>query len=303
MTAHVAERGEGRGRVVLRLTGTQAANEQAIRAAIHVAQAFHSEIESLFVYDRQIADAAGYGFVREIAAPAIVRFSSAAVAREASEGRGIDVAGIQRQLELIGRHVQRRVGELAALADVPVHMRFVSDTPLRALSEACQVAGPWNVVALAEPFTAESLSRLETLFERVTGMTGVVLVGPRAAAPDRGSAVVAVIEDPERVTGMLRTAERLAGASRSDVVLAVAAASRAAQSWLRTEVAHAMEDRPAVPIVELGRAGGGAGVIAEALRQLRPGFVIAEHGGLVVPREGDFRPLGVALGCPLLVVR
>lgn len=296
MTAHVAERGEGRGRVVLRLTGTQAANEIAIRAAIRVAYAFHSEIESLFVHDRQIADAAGYAFVREIR-------SDRAGQVPAGGSGGVDVAAIHRHIELTARQVQRRVGELAALADVPVHVRYVSDTPLRALSAACQMAGPWNVVALAEPFTTTSLTRLETLFERVTGMTGVLMVGPRAASPETEGAVIAVIEDVERVTGMLRTAERLADASGSEVVLAVAGASRAMQSWLMDEVRHVVADRKAVSVVELGRGGGGAGVIAEALRQLRPGFVIAEHGGLVVPREGDLGPLGATLGCPLLVVR
>jgi hypothetical protein len=305
VTAHVAERGEGRGRVVLRLTGTQAVNEHAIRAAIQIAKAFHSEIESLFVYDRQIFDAAGYSFVREIrAAPRTPHGQASAQPGSGPMGQidnGVDVAGIARQIELTARRLQRHVGELALQEDVPVHGRVVHDTPLGALAAACQIAGPWNVVALAEAFTADSLVRLETLFERVTGMTGVVLVGPRAART-RGP-VVAVIEDAERITGMLRTAERLARETGSDVVLAVASASRAAQAWLKSEVFQVTSSGHKVVVVELGRAGGGTAVLAEALRELAPGFVIAEHGGLVVPREGDLRSLGAALSCPLLVVR
>lgn len=214
---------------------------------------------------------------------------------------GIDVAGIARQIELMARQLQRRVGELALAEDVPVHGRVVHDTPLRALATACQMSGPWNVVALAEPFTADSLMRLETLFDRVTGMTGVVLVGPRAGNA-RGP-VVAVIEEAERITSMLRTAERLAQSSGSEVVLAVAGQSRAAQAWLKSEVLHAGAGAERAVVTELGRAGGGTAVLAEAVRQLAPGFVIAEHGGLLVPRTGDLRALGAALSCPLLVVR
>lgn len=307
MTAHVAERGEGRGRVVLRLTGTHGANEHAVRAAIRMAKAFHSEIESLFVCDRQIFDAAGYSFVREIGfaqrAP-----SRACHSDEEQDGAAadenvaaIDVADISRHYDLMARSLQRWVCEMALNEDVPVLGRVVRDTPLRALSVACQLSGPWNVVALAEPFTAVSLARLDTLFERVTGMTGVLLVGPRAAAMQ--GPVVAVIEDVERVTGMLRTADRLARVDGSDIVLAVAGQSRAVQSWLKSEVIHVSAGRHPVSVVELGRAGGGTAVLAEALRQLHPGFVIAQHGGLLVPPTGNLNPLGAALSCPLLVVR
>lgn len=307
MTAHVAERGEGRGRVVLRLTGTHVANEYAVRAAIRIAKAFHSEIESLFVYDRQIFDAAGYSFVREIGTVQRAAPKACQLAEEdpgvLAQGRlaAIDVADISRQYELVARRLQRWVSKMALQEEVPVHGRVVRDTPLRALSAACQMSGPWNVVALAEPFTVDSLARLDVLFERVTGMTGVVLVGPRVAAMQ--GPVVAVIEDHERVTGMLRTAERIARVNGSDVVLAVAGQSRAAQSWLKSEVIHAVTGGHMVAVVELGRAGGGTAVLAEALRQLGPGFVIAEHGGLLVPHTGDLKPLGAALSCPLLVVR
>ena len=67
MTAHVAERGEGRGRVVLRLECAGHLNEAAVDAAISVAKAFGAGIESLLVEDRQVFDAAGYDFTREIA--------------------------------------------------------------------------------------------------------------------------------------------------------------------------------------------------------------------------------------------
>ncbi|MCB1503504.1 MAG: hypothetical protein KDJ47_00870 [Hyphomicrobiaceae bacterium] len=288
MTAHVAERGEGRGRVVLRLTGGYPVSERAIEAAIKVAKAFHSEIESLFVADRQIADAAGYGFAREIGPVA------------ALSGK-IAIATIERELELSARAALRRVCELAQQADVPVHDRFVRDTPLGALAHACQMAGPWNIVVFAEPFTIDVLARLERVFERVTGMTGILMVGPRARRA--GGPVVAVIEDIERLPGMVRTAHRLAAAERQDVILAITARTRSGQNWIEDEVRHASVDLSHLKIVGLGRPGAGTAVAAEMLRQLHPGLVIAEHGGIVVPRSGEHGALAAALECPLLVVR
>ena len=41
---------------------------------------------------------------------------------------------------------------LARRGEVPLRSRVMRDEPLRALSIACAESGPWNVVALAEPF-------------------------------------------------------------------------------------------------------------------------------------------------------
>jgi hypothetical protein len=43
--------------------------------------------------------------------------------------------------------------------------------------------------------------------------------------------------------------------------------------------------------------------MAETLRRLRGGMVVCQFGGLVVPAEGDLRPLAAALECPLFLVR
>lgn len=287
MTAHVAERGEGRGRVVLRLACARPVNDHAIAAAIKVAKAFHSEIESVFVADRQLFDAAAYSFASEIG-PAGARGT-------------IEIAGMTRQIELAARALLRRVEELAHLADVPVYGQVVHDTPIGALARACQAVGPWNVVALSEAFTAESLARLGDLFERVTGMTGVIMVGPRVCRSH--GPVVAVIEDVERLVGMARAAERIAAVGSGEVVLAIAAADNASRAWIEAQVRPTVAGHANVTLALLGRPGGGTAVVAEALRRLAPGFVIAEHGGIAVPREGDLRPLAAAIECPLLVVR
>src|SRR5690349_23094669 len=65
MIAHVAETGENQGRVVLQL-GSVHPSAIALEAAVRIAQAFQSEIESVFVEDEQLFDCAAYNFVREV---------------------------------------------------------------------------------------------------------------------------------------------------------------------------------------------------------------------------------------------
>lgn len=294
MTAHVAEHGEGRGRVVLRLGCTGPVSDAAIDAAIAVAKAFGAGIECLLLEDRQVYDAAAYAFAREITL-------------DRADERSIAVGDIARRMWLAARAAERRVGELARRAEVHVELRHVRDTPIGAIAHACQVAGPWNVVALGETASSATLARMDMLFERVTGMTGVVVAAQRgrgSGASGRASGpVVAVIEDPERLTGMIRTASRLAAVSGSGIVAALAAPSRSALAWLRAEVRLALGADTRLAVVDLEQPGGGAAVIAEGLRRLRPSFVIAEFGGLAVPAGRAINPLGGALDCPLLVVR
>ncbi|MBL8567384.1 MAG: hypothetical protein JNM89_16870 [Hyphomicrobiaceae bacterium] len=294
MTAHVAERGEGRGRVVLRLGCVGPVSDVAIDAAIAVAKAFGAGIECLLVEDRQVYDAAAYNFTREIAI------------EDAGE-RHMSLDDLARQMALAARATERRVADLAGRAEIPIELRHVRDTPLGALAHACQIAGPWNVVALGEVATSATLARLEMLFDRVTGMTGVVVAGHRSPRQGRAPAsvgpVVAVVEDPDRLTGMIRTASRLAGVAGSDVVVALAAQSRSALAWLAENVRQGIGGDRRVTVVELAQPGGGPAVLTEGLRRLRPGFVIAEFGGLAVPVANGGGALAAALDCPLLVVR
>ena len=65
MIAHVAQSGEDRGRVVIQFRSGQP-SAVAMQAAVHVARAFGSDLEGLFVEDTQLFDCAAYGFVREV---------------------------------------------------------------------------------------------------------------------------------------------------------------------------------------------------------------------------------------------
>jgi hypothetical protein len=286
MIAHVAETGEDRGRVVLQFTSAHP-SPIALEAAVRIARAFGSEIETLFVEDEQLYDCAAYGFVREVSLTGRQR-------------RVMSAAGMKRDLHLAAQGARRHIEVLARRAEVPLRSRVVRDEPLRALSVACAERGPWNVVALAEPFTGNGMLLRQLLLE-ISGTTGLVMVGPKAqrvAGPP-----VAVVEDTQRLPDMLRTAERLAALDGTQIVLLLVASDEERLHAMDGEARLVVEGREDVRIEAAAATHGAAAVIAEALRRLQGGFVICQFGGLLVPDEGDLRPLAAVLECPLLVVR
>jgi hypothetical protein len=286
MIAHVAESGENSGRVVLHFSSAQP-NALALAAAIRVARAFGSEVEMLFVEDEQLYDCAAYTFVREVSLTGRQR-------------RVVSAADIGRDLHFAARGARRQIEALARRAEVPLRTRVVRDEPLRALSVACAERGPWNVVALAEPFAGNG-ALLHQLLLEVAGTTGLVVVGPKAQRVE--GFPVAVVEDIQRLPDMLRTAERLAALDGTQVVLLLVASEDERLHSMDGEARLVLEGREDVHIEVAAATHGAAVVIAEALRRLRGGFVICQLGGLLVPDEGDLRPLAGGLECPLFVVR
>lgn len=286
MIAHVAQSGEDRGRVVLHL-GSAHPSTVAIEAALRIARAFGSDLESLFVEDEQLFDCAAYGFVRE-------------VSLTGQQSRAISLDGLMRDLHLTAQGARRQVETLARKAEVPLRCRVVRDEPLRALSIACTETGPWNVVALGEPFTGNGLM-LKQLIAEVSGSTGLVTVGPKAQRVT-GPVVVAV-EDTAQLPDLLRAAERLAALDDAEIVLLLIAPDEDHLFQMDGEARLVVEAREGVRIQSAAVARGEAAVIAETLRRLHGGIVICEFGGLVVPEGGDLRPLASVLECPLFVVR
>jgi hypothetical protein len=155
-------------------------------------------------------------------------------------------------------------------------------------------------VALAEPFTGSGALPRQLLLE-ISGTTGLVVVGPKAqrvAGPP-----IAVVEDMQRLPDMLRTAERLAALDGTQIVLLLVASEEDRLHSMDGEARLVLEGREDVRIEAAAATRGAVAVIAEALRRLRGGFVICQFGGLLVPDEGDLRPLAGVLECPLFVVR
>ncbi len=287
MIAHVAEMGEDRGRVVLHLRSGRPSTV-ALEAAVRVARAFGSEIESLFVEDEQLFDCAAYGFVRE-------------VSLSGRQSRTLSRDAMMHDLHLAAQGARRQIEALARKAEVPLRCRVVRDEPLRALSIACAETGPWNVVALGEPFTGGNGAMLKQLLAEVAGSTGLITVGPKAKRVT--GPIVVAIEDTAHLPDMLRTAERLAALDGTEVVLLLIAPDEERLAQMDGEARLVIEAREGVRIQSADVARGAAAVIAETLRRLRGGMVICRFGGLVVPDEGDLRPLASVLECPLFLVR
>jgi len=287
MIAHVASSGEDSGRVVLQL-GSRTPSAVALSAAIRIAQAFQSEIESLFVENEQLLDCTSFSFVREVSLTG--RWLRTVTREEMAVG-----------LRLAANNARRQVERLARQADVPLRSRVVRDEPLRAISVACAETGPWNVVVLAEPLAPADAGFLKQLMLEIDGATGLGVVGPKAQRCS-GPAIIAV-EDTERLSGMLMTAERVAALDSGSIVMLLVATREDQLAQMEGEARLVVGGREDVRIelAEIDR--GEAAVLAETLRRLRGGFVIGQYGGLLLPEDGDLRPLLGALECPLFLVR
>ncbi|MGH6816440.1 MAG: hypothetical protein ACREC6_12120 [Hyphomicrobiaceae bacterium] len=287
MIAHVAAVGEARGRVVLQLCSGRL-HRIALEAAIRVAQAFQSEIESVFVEDRQLIELARFPFAREISL-------------NGRQSRAITCADVERDLRFVSAEAQRLLAAMARHAEVPLRQRVVRDEPVRALAAACAESGPWNVIALTEPIGTGTAHVLRLMLDTVAETTGVIVVGRRARRTT-GPVVIAV-EDMEHLPGLLRAAERLAPAIGGDIVLLLIGENEEWLLWLDGQARLALADMREVRIVHAEVAHGEEAVAAEALRRCASGFAIGQFGGLLVPDEGGLRPLAAALECPLLLVR
>lgn len=284
MITHVAAAGEGRGRIVLRLSPLNSPAPVALQAAIRVAQAFGSEIEGLYVEDRQLIDLAAFSFVRETTPSG---GATRTLAREAME----------RDVRALGRSRQSEVAAAASRAGVGCRGRSVCDEPMRALALACAESGPWNMVALSEPVQAGAGPEIAEIFAGVGDMTGIVLVGP-AARLDAGPVVVAV-EQVERLQPTLRAAARLAAVQGGEIRMLLVGIEPELVAWMEVEARQMVQGDPVrIVAVQLASDGDSA---RRMLAASAAGFVIAGFGGLVAP--ADHEPLTESLECPLLLVR
>ena len=288
MIAHVAAAGEGRGRVVLWLGQSAQTSPAAIDAAMLLARAYHSEVESFFVEDQQLFELANLPFARVISS-------------EEQGWRALPRVDLEREIHFVGAALQRQVATAAREASVTYRGRVVRDDPMRALARACSEIGPWNVVTVAEPFGAGNEEWLRGLFSTVHGTTGVVVAG--AMAHRIHGPIIAVVEEIERLGPMLKSADRISEATGGPVKLLLVGDRQDELAWLEGEARLLFSDGKETPfeVVLVERADTVA--VAETLRRQRAGFIMAQYGGLVVPAEGTLCPLARALECPLLIVR
>jgi hypothetical protein len=287
MIAHVAEVGEDRGRVVVRLGAFALTSGAALAAAVHVARAFQSEIEGLFIEDPEVFRAAAHGGVRELSQAGAVRaaFSASSVAHDIGH---FAVAA------------QRAVADAARASGVRFSARVVRDTLGSALTTACAERGPWNIIVFAEPVAGEEeASQLAAVIATVWGTTGYVAAG-RAALWRRGPVVIAV-EDVERLSGMVRAGQRLAAVAGDDVILIPVGADDIALDWLEGEIRLTLGESAGVRILQRSTDPGSAHQWRASIAGLSPRMVIARHGGLILPAEATAQPLA-DLRCPVFMV-
>ena len=287
MIAHVAAAGEERGRVVVWLPTAGRASPPVIEAAMMLARAFGSEVESLFVEDKQLFDLAQFPFARQLAS---------------GEGwRSMAAPDLEHELRFVGAALQRQVADAAKRAAIPCRARTMRDDPLGALAKACAENGPWNVVAIAEPFAATDDKRLREVFASVSDTTGVMVAG--ATARISSGPVVAAVEQFERLGPMLKAAERLARAANCDVKLMLVGNRPNDLSELEGRARLLFGEGGGPELETVLAARGDVAAVAGAVRRHKAGLVLAQYGGLVVSGEDTPRSLTAALPCPLLVVR
>ena len=306
---HVAQAGEDRGRVVLHLgssTSSPMAIEVAIDAAIWLARAFQSEIESLFVENEQLIALAGHPSARATSVSG--RVSGA-----------VSLAEIEQHLRFASTAFHEQTGARARAVEVPCRRRVVRGDAVRELALACAERGPWNVVALAEPFTSPDCPSPRQLFDGVIGTTGLLLVGPRArpskraAGGDAPRPIVLALEDIDRLPVLLAVAERLTKVQKATTIVCLVASDATMLAELEAQTRLLLAERNRgdgssgktsdIEIMPAMAPRGSPGCVAEILRRLAPGLTVGQFGGLLLPEDGDLRPLAQILECPLLLVR
>lgn len=289
MLGHVASAREASGRVVLRLGCGEAAADTALEAAVRIAEAFESEIEGLFVEDRQLLDITAYPFSKEIPLTGL-------------GCRELAPDDIEREFRSAFHAAQRRLAALAKRTGARAYTTTVRDDPISALARACARAGPWNVVVLGEAFRPHDGRLLGHILEQVRDATGLVAVGPKTKRVS--GRVVVAIEDTDRLTGMVRTAERLSksGAGPHQVIVLLIGDDAEQVAWMEGQARLMLADGPRVDIQAAAPAHGEPASVAESIRQTAPGFLMAQHDGLTVP-AGNMRALASVLECPLFLVR
>ncbi len=286
MIAHAGEAGEDRGRVVVRLGDLALPNRAAFEAAVHIARAFQSEIEGIFIEDPDLFEAAAHGFVRE-------------VSYFAGRPRPLSNDTVTGDTAHFAVAVQRELAEVAARHRVPFKARSIRHGVVPALARACGERGPWNIVAFGEPVeTAETAELVRDAIATVYGATGYI-VAARRARWSSGPILVAA-EDIDRVAGQLRVARGLAQVEKDAVAIVAIGADDIARDWLDAEIRIAAAEAGGVTVLQPVSAETVADLLPHVLASCEPRLVVTRSGGLTAPHN-DLPRVLAALACPVFL--
>ncbi len=283
---HVAQAGENRGRVVLRL-GSAPPDRFAILAALRLARAYQAELESVFIEDQQLIDLSTHADAAEISLCGRDR-------------RDLSPVTLMRQFAYAARQAERQVAAMAERADVAYSARTIRDDPTHALNRACAEAGPWNVVVLADRVSAWDRASVQRLLDEMVGATALMLVGSAVCRID--GPVIIVLEAIERLPLMLRVAERVASQTKAPIVVALAPEAGMSVTEMEDHVRLLLAERTDVELTSLARAYGHTGALLEGLRRRAPGFLIGRAGGVLLPADAGWADVSRTLECPLFVM-
>ena len=275
------------GRILLQVRSNRPST-LALETTVRIAQAFQAEIESLIIEDQQLFELAGFPFAREISL----------------SGRGsreLSLADVEHDARLTVAAVRRRVEATARRAQVIHHTRVVRDEPTHALCAACAETGtPWRLVALAEPFGADSIDTVRQVLASLAGRAGLLLFGPHARRIS--GPMVIVLEDIDKLPALLQMAQSLAAGENAQIVILITGDTAEDLRHMEGQVRLTLGQSPNISIVAAAATLGEASVVVEAVRRLKGSIVLGHTGGLLVPADGGLRHLA-SLQSPLVLVR
>lgn len=286
MIAHAGETGEDRGRVVVRLGSLTLSSRAALEAAVHVARAFQSEIEGIFVEDPDLFEAAAHGFVREIS-------------HFAGRPRGLSHEVVIGDTAHFAVAAQRELAETAGAHRISFKARSIRHGVVPALARACAERGPWNIVAFGEPIVDEAGAELVAdALASVFGATGYIVSGRRARWA-RGPILIAA-EDIDRISGQIRVARGLAAVERDPVCIVGVGADDIARDWLDAEIRLAAAEGGDIAVLPALSAEAPPAALTAALSGIGPRLIVTRNGGITAPAAHLQRVLA-ALPCPLFL--
>jgi hypothetical protein len=288
MIAHLAAAHEGRGRVVVRLGEPVPSSPAVLAAAAHMARAFGSAIEGLFIEDVDTFVAASH-----LAANELSLFGH--------QRRHLEPQRLQQDVGHFGVAIQRELSQAAAKSGVAFEANVVRGDVLTALTRACDARGPWNMIAIGEPIaTSTTAALLSAVAEHIVATTGVIAAA--RSAQWRSGPIVIALEDVTVLTGLVRAAQRMAAPFDDPVWLLPVGEDAIALDWLDSEIRLTMAGGTGVQLLAPVARNANPRAISMAIAACRPRLVLARMGGLVVPSDDAIAALSV-IKAPVFLVR
>ena len=272
------------GRVVIELrSGTP--NAVAMQEALHMASAFGSELEGLFISDAELDHIAGLSVARSISA------SGRKIVNQIS-------TDLAREIFLSSQSMRRQFDQLASRADLKHQFKTVRDQPIHAMLRACAQDNTGSILVLSETLALGHIAEIHELLKGATTLQAILLVGP--GAERRAGPVVIVPEKTASVPDMLMAAEVLA--KKDQKIIIFLSDEDAGELSRRSEKLHkTLQPGNRLNILTALLPDEQPAVMTEAIRRLRGGLVIAEYGGRLMPCRENLVTLATALECPLMI--